>query len=728
MGRPIGEVLPEDVSSKAMTTLKAAFRSKKTEVFEYQLPIQEMLHHFEGRIVAISEEEALCIIREITEQKRSEEFVNIQRDFATGLSICSDMSEALNLVLDTVLKLERVDCGGIYLLDEKGTGLSLAAHKGLSEGFIREKSYYEKDTLQMGVVMKGSPVFGPYSRFVGEAVPENDDNLLGLAVIPIQHEGRVIGCFNIGSKKSKTFYEQIQTQIEALVLQAGGAISRILAEKALLRTQENFSRFFNTLDDFMFILDAQGMIMMVNPVVEKVLGYTQEELYKMHVLEVHPPDRREEAGFIVGEMLAERASYCPVPLIAKDGRQIPVETRVIKGIWDEKEVLFGISRDVTERQRAQKELELRESYLSAVIRNHPGMFWMKDVEGRFLLVNDRNDQFLKAARLAKIDSVIGKTDFDFMPAEEANHYLLEDRQVIESRSPLVVEECAPFENKNLWYEKFKFPVVDKNGTVIGVSAYSVDITNRKKLEQSLLEGIERERELNDLKTKFISVASHEFRTPLATILASSESLSSYWDRMTEEQRSQRLAKIKDQVGHMNRIIEEVLDLSKMQAKDRALEPELFDIIGLCRELTEEFMNLPGRIPVIRFQSSLEKLEVFLDKKRVMTVITNLLSNAVKYTGAGKLVEVKISKKKDHLLLEVADQGIGIPAEEIKHLFEPFFRASNTGDFSGTGLGLNIVKELVIRHSGQITVESKINEGSLFTVTLPVGAKSVKKKK
>ncbi|MEI6456580.1 MAG: PAS domain-containing sensor histidine kinase, partial [bacterium] len=355
----------------------------------------------------------------------------------------------------------------------------------------------------------------------------------------------------------------------------------------------------------------------------------------------------------------------------------------------------------------------------------PGMFWMKDIEGKFLLVNDRNDQFLKVSNLTDVDSVIGKSDFDFLTREEADYYQKEDLHVIQSRSPLVVEEYKTVDGNIVWYEKFKFPVVDKQGEVIGVSAYSMDISGRKKLEQSLFEAIEREKELNELKTKFISVASHEFRTPLATILASSESLSSYWDRMSAEQREQRLDKIKNQVGQLNKIIEEILHLSKIQAKDKALEPEMFDIALMCGEIIDEFRNRPGELPKIEFNPGADPVNVYLDKKKMRMVITNLLSNAMKYTEPGKRVTVKIRQEKNRFTLMVRDQGIGIPKDDIKHLFEPFFRASNAGNFSGTGLGLNIVKESVIRHAGKINVRSKINAGTLFTVNLPLSVESIR---
>ena len=245
-----------------------------------------------------------------------------------------------------------------------------------------------------------------------------------------------------------------------------------------------------------------------------------------------------------------------------------------------------------------------------------------------------------------------------------------------------------------------------------------DISERKKYETILYESIEREKELSKMKSKFISVASHEFRTPLATILATSESLYSYRHRMTEQQLNERIVKIKGQVENLNRIIEEVLNLSRLQAKEKELEPELFDFSEIALEIVEEFRGQHEKDQAIEYESSPESIDVMLDKKNVQLIISNLVSNAVKYSLKGTSVAVCLRATNDDVTLTVKDQGIGIPEDDIKHLFTPFFRATNSVNVPGTGLGLNIIKEAIHRHGGLITVKSKIDEGTLFTVVLP----------
>jgi PAS domain S-box-containing protein len=258
-----------------------------------------------------------------------------------------------------------------------------------------------------------------------------------------------------------------------------------------------------------------------------------------------------------------------------------------------------------------------------------------------------------------------------------------------------------------------------DGRPLRVIGTHTDISGRKKTEQSLLAAIEKEKELNELKSKFISVASHEFRTPLSTILASSESLGSYWDRMTAEQRELRFSKIRQQVEHLNKYIGEMLHLTRLQAKEYLLDPVKFDMVELFKTTIEEFRNIGSKNDRFDFESPKGPLNVYLDKNEIAKVLNNLITNALKYSEADMLISVKLNSDNNSVYFSIKDKGIGIGKTDMKHLLEPFFRASNAGNIPGTGLGLNIVKEAIDRHKGTLTVKSKLNAGSEFIVQLPL---------
>jgi|GEM_PF-4470752 len=785
----------------------------------------------------------LYIFEDISLRKTSEEIVVVQRDLATVLSATSDLNDALYYTLNSVLKIKSIDGGGIYLLNPENGGLELLAHQGLSDHFVRTVSHYGPLSKQLSLVKQGIPIYGSSNQVITDSALEAEqDMILNVAVIPIQHEGKVIGAINLASKTSNEFYINTHLSLEAIALQLGGTISRIFAEKALLSSQQNFKELFDTIDDFMFILDSNGNIMIVNSVVETRLGYTLEELKGMHVLGVHPPERREEAGFIVGEMIAGRISFCPVPLYTKQGKTIPVETRVVKGKWDNIDVLFGISRDITERQKTQRELELRESYLSAVINNHPGMFWLKDKQGRILIVNTRNDQYLKNYPGPNKLSVIGLTDYDIFPIADAKRFKDQDEEIIKTLIPGVFEVHEVADNQSVWYETYKFPVLNRSGEVIGISGYAIeitqrkqveaalkmqsaafesfalaiiitdihgkiqwansafsrltgyeqseilgigigslvksgeqkpelyndlwktilggmvwsgeivnkrkdntfypeeqtitpilqnngeisgfiaikiDITKRKQLEESLIAAIAKEKELNDLKSRFVSMASHEFRTPLASILITSESLISYWQMLSEEQIISKLQNVKDQVLHLTNIVNEVMQVSKIQEGQVPFSPQIVDLVLLCHNTLENFNSdvEPGNR--IEFETEFETFNMNLDIRLIRQVLNNLISNALKYSRGNAVVKVRLYRQDDSIFLSVQDNGIGIPEADQKYLFQPFYRAGNVKQIQGTGLGLNIVKDAVRLHNGKINFVSFPEKGTTFVVQLPI---------
>jgi PAS domain S-box-containing protein len=651
--------------------------------------------------------------RDVTERRMAEHYIRIQRDLATRLSAVSDLETALHTTLESLLQIDGIDCGGIYLINNKTQVPELISHMGLSESFVEKRKIYTLEDPRTIIAKSGSALYGRYCDLVPDCVPLAErDNILGLAIIPITYEDKILGIINLGSKSLETIPTVLRLPLEVLAMSIGVALARITAENALISSKKNFQVLFDTLDDFMFILDIAGNIIVTNPVVQKRLGYAPEELKGLHVLEVHPPERRAEAAKIVEEMLQGKARFCPVPLYTKSGDQIPVETRVILGQWDNETVLYGISRDITERQKAEAALRMQ----SAAFESFALPIIITDIKGTIQWANSSYSRLTGY----NLEEVIGKNPGTLQRSGQQSREFYNDMwNAILNNQIWTGELINRRKDNSLYYEEETItPILDYKGNVSGFIAIKIDISDRKAMEQSLRDSIEREKELNELKSKFISVASHEFRTPLATILASSESLLTYRHRMNNDQQEQRLFKIKDKVNDLNRIIEEMLHLSKMQAREKPLEPETFDIGELVNECLDEFRNTHGEQVVLKFEPSDNHIGVFLDKKQIRAIITNLVSNAIKYSIEGGIIMIRLERTEKFVSFSIQDHGIGIPEEDLKHLFEPFFRASNAINLPGTGLGLNIVKETVERHSGKISVTSKLNEGTEIHVILP----------
>lgn len=246
-----------------------------------------------------------------------------------------------------------------------------------------------------------------------------------------------------------------------------------------------------------------------------------------------------------------------------------------------------------------------------------------------------------------------------------------------------------------------------------------DITERKQIEENLRKSLVRERELNDLKTIFVSMASHEFRTPLATISSSADLLSAYRDRMDNGQIDDKLNDIMEQVNHLTHVMDDVLDLGRLQSGRNVLSPTVLDLNILCQDIIQKFKNSSNIKQEIIYSCPEKSLNVCLDETLIRQTIGNLLSNASKYTPGNTTIFIDVEKSANSIVLCVRDQGIGIPQENLNNLFEPFYRADNVGTVSGTGLGLSIAKQAVELHKGSIGVKSQLGQGTTFVVTLPL---------
>ncbi|SDN29253.1 ATP-binding protein [Polaromonas sp. JS666] len=248
--------------------------------------------------------------------------------------------------------------------------------------------------------------------------------------------------------------------------------------------------------------------------------------------------------------------------------------------------------------------------------------------------------------------------------------------------------------------------------------FVVDATARLQAELTQRQTLQRQTELNDMKSRFISVASHEFRTPLAFILSSAELLKHYGDRLPEPEKADVIATIETGVRRMTQMLDRVLLLGKVEAQMLEFQPAQVNLQVLCQDLVED----------ARIQHSEAGCELALefeawpatglfDEKLLRHIFGNLLSNAIKYSQQGGKILFRVSSSEGRVAFEVSDQGIGIPAEELPHLFEWFHRASNVGEIQGTGLGLAIVKNSVDLHGGRIEVASVVGQGTRFTVTI-----------
>jgi len=262
---------------------------------------------------------------------------------------------------------------------------------------------------------------------------------------------------------------------------------------------------------------------------------------------------------------------------------------------------------------------------------------------------------------------------------------------------------------------------DADGRALRITGVNVDIDDRKRAEAELLAAVQRAKELSEMKSKFVSTASHEFRTPLATMLSSAELLEHYSDNLDAAEKRNLLQTIQSGAKRMSEMIDGVLALGRAESGVLKLNPARMNLRELCDKVVSEFRIAQGKQHVINLVDRFDRTDVDMDEQLLRHILNNLLSNAVKYSPPGSEVTFSLARRDERAVIEIQDRGIGIPPQDQPRLFESFHRASNVENRPGTGLGLAIVKKSVELHSGEISVDSAVGSGTRFTVVLPLHA-------
>ncbi len=303
------------------------------------------------------------------------------------------------------------------------------------------------------------------------------------------------------------------------------------------------------------------------------------------------------------------------------------------------------------------------------------------------------------------------------------------KQAIATRTSFEIEyRLRRFDGEYRWVLDRGVPRFMPDGSYGGHIGSCIDITERKRVEDErkraeieMQKALSKERELSDLKSNFVTTVSHEFRTPLSTILSSADMLEFYAGTCSIEKQLEHVQRIQTAAINMKDLLNDVLLLERAEAKKVQFEPTQLDLIHFCVDLIDEMRLNDQHQHQIVFEPrpNLTEISACMDAKVLRQIFTNLLSNALKYSPVGSPVHFRIDCDEAFAYLEVQDQGIGIPTPDQARLFEPFHRGANVGVISGNGLGLAIVKQSVSVHRGQISISSQEYQGTIVRVVLPL---------
>jgi PAS domain S-box-containing protein len=490
------------------------------------------------------------------------------------------------------------------------------------------------------------------------------------------------------------------------------------AERNLSDATERLQAMIASANDAVITIDERSKIIDWNKAAERMFGWKRQEALGETLTQLIIPTgyrAHHDAGierFLrdgSGQIFNRRVETLA---LHRNGHEFQAELSVWPVKTAEGYTFSAFIRDISRRKAAEKALAESEAKYRKVVENvNEGI--LVTAAGRILYANPR------ALELTGLDDETAKSRpfIEFIHPDDRERVLGNHMRRLKGE---------PVENH------YQFRVIHRSGEArwLEISAvvfewqdapatlnFLIDVTERRQIEQDMRAALARERELSELKSRFVAVASHEFRTPLAAILSSIELLDDYGARLPDDERKEIVGLVKTAVARMNKMVEQVLLTSRLESGKFAFEPAARNVADLLVQVAAEMDQAHAQSARIAMRCEGIEQDRIVDAKLVSHILVNLLGNALKYSPPDSAVTCTVTAEGERLRLSIADRGIGIPAADLPRLFESFHRGTNVGNIQGTGIGLHIVKECVELHRGTIEVESRAGEGATFHVRL-----------
>jgi len=380
------------------------------------------------------------------------------------------------------------------------------------------------------------------------------------------------------------------------------------------------------------------------------------------------------------------------------------------------EINLNLKDQIQITKEAKERLKISQSMLRAIAQNFPkGVIVLLDKNFKILYTDGEGLIKMGMKEVLNIGKNIGQI-----------RILSKDQKLIfksNIEKTLIGEHISfDFDYKNNNFLVNTTPIYDVDKNISSALLVFIDNTSQKIIKKNILNTLRKEQELNKLKSSFISMASHEFRTPLTAISSSAMLIGKQNEPGKEEKRLKYVTQIKKNVKSLVVILNDFLSLGKLEEGKVLPKPSSFDLIDFSKSIIQEIMPNFKYGQDINLINDESEILVWLDQKLIHHILINLLANAVKYSPENENITLNISNSEERVILKVKDQGIGIPLKEQENIFQRFYRGQNINNIQGTGLGLNIVKEYVELMHGHVSFNSKINKGTTFIVELPISLK------
>jgi PAS domain S-box-containing protein len=544
------------------------------------------------------------------------------------------------------------------------------------------------------------PVLNTKGVWTGEVLGKRKDGSVFDAEVTLQYSsgGELICTCN-----DISFRKQMERQIRA-----SEARYRVLLEQAPVALLVNN---YNTDSGLYSIIYA-------NPAAVKLLGASgAEDLIGHSAYDFMSAESRQLSINRISQFLGNArpgpAEYEYFRIDTHESIYLQVASIVID--FDGQPAFLSVLTDITDRRHFEMKLVASEERYRAIVESQQELICRFKPDSTLTYVNPAYCAYFDKTEA----ELLGQSWLNLIPADQHATIRQHIATLLETGGSVTYEHEAISQDGTIQWQRWTDQVlVHGENEEIELQSVGVDITELKRVQMRLENALAKERELSELKSRFVSMTSHEFRTPLASIRATSETLRDFYDRMTDVDRRKRFERINGQIEHMAAMLDDILLIGRLEEGQITANFEYLNIGEYLRSIIEEFRSIRLTHQVI-YQSEAHDLEVFADRKLIRQIFTNLLTNAAQYSSPESRIQIRLHQDDQDAVLEVIDEGIGIPEADQKHLFTAFHRAENVGNIKGTGLGLAIAKRAVELHGGSIRFTSQLGEGTTFTVRIPI---------
>jgi PAS domain S-box-containing protein len=528
-------------------------------------------------------------------------------------------------------------------------------------------------------------------------------------------------------------------------------------------TQESlqkYTEYYDFAPSGYFTLSREGIILAANFRASQMLDKKRLDLIKSRFLFIVSDHCKEKFNlFLDGVFTSNKKEECEITLFHRSG---PLSDVYLTGVvCDNGEECLITMVDITERKQTEVLLQEYKTRLEATMFATNIAWWEMNVITGSMQFNHRKAEMLdyspeQFTHYIDFMNLVHPDDYNLTMQAMRDHF--EGRKDLYESDYRIKTKSGDYK----WFHDKGFITKrDENGQPMLVCGIVVDITekkeseleledyrnkledlvkertlelgianellmkemeNEKEVELTLEKSLKKEKELNEMKSRFISTTSHEFRTPLTAILSSSELLKKYAVNWSEDKKAEHFERIKHSIQYLVRLLDDILTISRTETGEISYNPEQIDLVVFAEECVESSKSLLMENHSLKLNYLSRRKKFILDKKLMSFIFNNLLSNAAKYSPKGGTIGLTISTRDKILSIELSDEGIGIPPEETGNIFNPFYRTKNVENISGNGLGLAIVKSAVELHKGEITVKSELGKGTTFKVKIPVETK------